>query len=617
MKTRALFCLVASLFLVSVLATAQTITVSSLSPSSVYVNSAGFTLTVTGTGFAQGDTVIFNSNSLTTSYISSTQLTAQVPASLVATYSNTAYVYVTSSTTSSNSVSFYVVALNPSISLSPPSVVQGSTPNPITIYGNNNNSFMNGATVQWNGRTVPSTYVNASQIQFTPTAQQLGPASMTQITVTNPAPGGLSNAVDLDVTYKETVSVVDLPANDIVWDPYAQVIYASVPSSYGPNGNSIAVIRPRTGRVTAYHFVGSEPNQLALSADSKYLYVGLNGNGSVQRLLLPNFTPDIDVSLGTNQFGGVNVANGLQVSPSDDHTWAVISASASCCGDTVYFYADSTQLASSVNNFSNFSQIVFPTSSTMYAYYNGTVSQIDVTSTGGTLGTQWNGLVNGSAIAYDSGLIYGGQGEVLNTATGLLVGTYDVNGSCCGSSTLLLPDAAFNRVFAVGNTPFSPSFGITAYNLAEFTPVASADLSQFNGATAASFIAWGNSGLAFISQNGSYPPIPLQLVLVASNTMLEPSGPGKNPKPSPTSLSPNSVTHGSWNFPLTVKGTNFVPGASVSWNGISLTTSYISSTQLVVYVPYSDVASAGKASVVVANPTPGGGMSSPLSFSIK
>ena len=53
----------------------------SLSPSTAYVNSAGFTLTVNGSGFVSGAVVYWNNIALTTSYVSSTQLTAQVPAS--------------------------------------------------------------------------------------------------------------------------------------------------------------------------------------------------------------------------------------------------------------------------------------------------------------------------------------------------------------------------------------------------------------------------------------------------------------------------------------------------------------------------------------------------------
>ena len=120
---------------------------------------------------------------------------------------------------------------------------------------------------------------------------------------------------------------LNIPANDLVWDPYAQSIYASLPSSYGPNGNSIAVINPKNGSVTGYYFAGSEPTQMALSGDGKYLYVGLNGNGSVQRLILPGFTLDINVSLGNNEFGGVNTAGDLAVSPGDPHTLCLLYTS--------------------------------------------------------------------------------------------------------------------------------------------------------------------------------------------------------------------------------------------------------------------------------------------------
>ena len=182
---------------------------------------------------------------------------------------------------------------------------------------------MTGAKVLWNGKPLPTTYVNSSQLQVTPTAAQLASASIIQLTVANPPPGGLSPEVNFNVTYPAKLTVLDLPANDLVWDPYAQRLYASLPSSYGSQGNTIAVINPISGRTTGYYFAGSEPNQLALSSDSKYLYVGLNGNGSVQRLLLPTFTPDIDISLGTGSFGGLNTALTLQVSPGDSHTIAV------------------------------------------------------------------------------------------------------------------------------------------------------------------------------------------------------------------------------------------------------------------------------------------------------
>lgn len=59
-------------------------TVTSLSPSSVAAGGNGFTLTVTGTSFVQGDTVQWGNQSLTSTFVSSTEMQAQVTASDIA-----------------------------------------------------------------------------------------------------------------------------------------------------------------------------------------------------------------------------------------------------------------------------------------------------------------------------------------------------------------------------------------------------------------------------------------------------------------------------------------------------------------------------------------------------
>ena len=89
-----------------------------------------------------------------------------------------------------------------------------------------------------------------------------------------------------------------------------------------------------------------------------------------------------------------------------------------------------------------------------------------------------------------------------------------------------------------------------------------------------------------------------------------------NPVPTATSLSPSSATAGGAAFTLTVTGTNFVSGSTVQWNGSARTTSFVSSTQLTAAISASDIATAGTVSVTVANPSPGGGTSGALTFTI-
>lgn len=56
----------------------------SMSPAFTTAGGAAFTLTVTGAGFASNSTIYWGSTALTTTYVSSTQLTAQVPAADIA-----------------------------------------------------------------------------------------------------------------------------------------------------------------------------------------------------------------------------------------------------------------------------------------------------------------------------------------------------------------------------------------------------------------------------------------------------------------------------------------------------------------------------------------------------
>jgi len=90
-----------------------------------------------------------------------------------------------------------------------------------------------------------------------------------------------------------------------------------------------------------------------------------------------------------------------------------------------------------------------------------------------------------------------------------------------------------------------------------------------------------------------------------------------NPIPAITSLSPSSKAAGSPAFTLTVNGTNFVPSSIVRWNGSDRSTIYVSNTKLTASITGADISTPGNASVVVFNPAPGGGTSSPVIFTIR
>jgi len=96
-----------------------------------------------------------------------------------------------------------------------------------------------------------------------------------------------------------------------------------------------------------------------------------------------------------------------------------------------------------------------------------------------------------------------------------------------------------------------------------------------------------------------------------------PPPPPSNPVPTLTSISPISATAGGAAFTLTVDGTNFISSSVVRWGGANRTTTFGSSTQLTAAIPASSIANGGTANVTVFNPTPGGGSTAALAFTIE
>jgi hypothetical protein len=89
-----------------------------------------------------------------------------------------------------------------------------------------------------------------------------------------------------------------------------------------------------------------------------------------------------------------------------------------------------------------------------------------------------------------------------------------------------------------------------------------------------------------------------------------------NPVPSMSSLSPASLKVGSAAQTLTINGANFRTTSTVTYNGMAHAATYINSGQVTIALSASDLYALGNEPVVVSNPAPGGGVSSPVSFQI-
>jgi uncharacterized protein (DUF1800 family) len=125
-------------------------------------------------------------------------------------------------------------------------------------------------------------------------------------------------------------------------------------------------------------------------------------------------------------------------------------------------------------------------------------------------------------------------------------------------------------------------------------------------------IAGGNATLGTIDANGNYrasavlpTPNTITIAVAESAKPTETASSAVtllNPKPVVTGISPPQVNVGT--FTLTITGSEFVSGATVSFGGTTLTTSVVSSTQLTASGTATP-AQVGSVAVDVMNPDPG------------
>ena len=94
----------------TITAAPATVTISSLSPASAMAGGPAFTMTVYGTGFLSGAVVDWNGSPLSTGYVSGTQLSASVPASLIVSQGNASITVRNPGGAASNVLTFPIAA---------------------------------------------------------------------------------------------------------------------------------------------------------------------------------------------------------------------------------------------------------------------------------------------------------------------------------------------------------------------------------------------------------------------------------------------------------------------------------------------------------------------------
>jgi hypothetical protein len=193
-------------------------TVTTISPNSAVAGGAAFTLTINGTNFVASSMVTFGGATPTTTFVTSTQLTAAIPASSVA---STGMLAVTVTNPApgggtSNPMNFTITSGGPSPvptinSFYPSCAPAGeqfvdSVDNQLVVSGLN---FVASSVVRWNGTDRPTT-LDSNSLGKILTAQisasDIAAAGTAAVTVFNPPPGGGSSN---SLTFTTTTGGVD------------------------------------------------------------------------------------------------------------------------------------------------------------------------------------------------------------------------------------------------------------------------------------------------------------------------------------------------------------------------------------------------------------------------
>jgi len=171
--------------------------ITSLSPSSADAGGAGFTLTINGANFTSSSKARFDTTWLSATFISSTQLTVKIPASLIASAGSYGFQIYIGGIGWSPSATFTVNPAPPAItSLSPATLNAGGAGFMMTIKGT---AFTPASTSMWGTTALGTVYTSPTQLIAAVPASLIVEPGTASVTVTTEA----GTSVPVSVTIKQ------------------------------------------------------------------------------------------------------------------------------------------------------------------------------------------------------------------------------------------------------------------------------------------------------------------------------------------------------------------------------------------------------------------------------
>ncbi len=334
-------------------------------------------------------------------------------------------------------------------------------------------------------------------------------------------------------------------ARDLVWDSGRNHIYASLPfTTVGsvPGGptvvtHKVVAIDPTTLEIAGQTTVDSAPGKLALTSNGEALYVALDGNGSISRISLPDFTVVSTFPVGVDPLQGKMFAEDLCCVEGQPDLLVVSQSArdivARHVGVAVYESGMARSERSPPSPYGVFQIEHSPDPSIFYGFGFGLgIHQFKLGPNGITAQGVPKYLTVGdeSDIRADGDMIFSSEGIMINAKEGVQVGKFPVYGLVC-------PEMATNRAYFLESSSSydSDRIAICAYDSNSFTSLGRlAFPAKMNAGR--NLIRFGDSGLAFMTSDKivlvnsgllvpANPPADLEVTVTVDSDMVDQGSP--------------------------------------------------------------------------------------------
>jgi subtilisin family serine protease len=499
--------------------------------------------------------------------------------------------------------------------LVPASLPQMGPESIVSITGAN---FLPVSQVHLNGAARATTFVSATQLAVTVPAGEIVAAGSKAISVANPEPGGgMSGALSLVILpVPSSTTERNLRGGAANAPPVVAAANLSVNGSTAPvlvPGNSQLSVVVNGSAGHALDFITLVPSGSAATAIGPFVY--LNGSSSPPAKGLTSAVLTLNAPSAQGSYELRLLSNGGMRRLATSAMVSVVAARPAAEQTPVPVESGTTAVASS----STPPEATMPLPPTTTAPISGTAATVPPTAAGAVAPTaSASRLAVSPTVPVTTTTLavpQSGsepQGSVMSASTPVALrdnesirvhsDSRDASTAASPSLTQLSPSTVVGGGAAVALTLTGSDFTAASVVLIDgavrpSTLVSPTEL--ITSASAEDLRIPGQRTITVVSRlRGAIPSTPLVL------SVLEPQ-----PRPVLTSVMPLTTAAGQQHATITVTGTNFTSASEVAVDGVTRTTTFVSSTTLFASLHQTELVTPGNRSVSVVTAAPGGGNS--------